>query len=96
MNTRILRMCHRSTIGGISVDASVPLPPPLKMLAPRFLTSTQLQLIIGTVDGTPIDPARLAGISVRATGALRTAGTSWSTLPGVIWSSGAKRLPPRS
>jgi outer membrane protein assembly factor BamB len=70
----------RSTIGGIAVDVSVPLSSPLKLLPPRFLSSTQLQLVIGTADETPIDSARLAKISVRATSVVGAAGTTWSIL----------------
>ena len=88
------RIYARSTIGGICVGASVPLSSPLRLLPPRFLNSAQLQLIIGTADGTPIDPTRLTGISVRATGALRTAATSWSTVtnPLVLDTNGQARV----
>lgn len=84
----------RSTTGGISVDASVPVSSPLKLLSPRFLTSTQLQLVVGTFDGTPIDSARLARISVRATGALATAGAAWSSVtnPLVLDANGQARV----
>jgi hypothetical protein len=74
------RIYARSTIGGICVDASVPVSSALKLLSPQFLNRTQLQLVVGTANGTPIDPTRLSKISVRASSALGTAGTTWSNL----------------
>ena len=64
------RIYARSTRGGISLDVSVPTRPPLKLLSPQFLNSTQLQLVVSTVDGTPIDSNRLSRIEVRATNSL--------------------------
>ena len=61
------RIYARSTRGGICLDVSVPTRPPLKLLSPQFLNSTQLQLVVGTADGTPIDSNRLSSIEVRAT-----------------------------
>jgi outer membrane protein assembly factor BamB len=87
------RIYARSTIGGISLDPSVPSSSPLKLLPPQFLNSTQLQLLIGTADGTPIDSTRLAKISVRATGAVENAETTWSILtnPLVLDANGLAR-----
>jgi len=74
------RIYARSTLGGICLDVSARGPSPLKLLRPRFLNNTQLQLVVGTADGTPIDSNRLAKIEVRATDALGSPASAWPTL----------------
>ncbi len=88
------RIYARSTRGGICVDVSVPTPPPLKLLSPQFLNSTQLQLVVGTADGTPIDSNRLPKIEVRATNSLGASASTWPRLTNqlVLATNGLARL----
>ena len=88
------RIYARSTRGGISLDVSVPTRPPLKLLSPQFLSSTQLQLVVGTADGTPIDSNRLSRIEVRATNTLGVSPSVWPKLtnPLVLMTNGLARL----
>jgi outer membrane protein assembly factor BamB len=86
------RIYARSTSGSICLDVSV--PPALKMLTPRFLNSTQLQLTVSTVDGTPIASNRLPKIEVHATNALGSSPFAWTRLtnPIVLGTNGQARL----
>jgi outer membrane protein assembly factor BamB len=89
------RIYARSTRGGICLDVSVPPPPPpLKLLAPQFLNSTQLQLVVSTVNGTPIDSNRLSKIEVRATDTLAVSASAWPKLTNllVLTTNGMARL----
>jgi len=88
------RIYAHSTRGGIAVDVSAQTPPPLKLLAPQFLTSTQLQLVVATADGTPIDSNRLPKIEVRATNALGSSLSTWPKLTNalVLSTDGVARL----
>ena len=74
------RIYARSTQGGIALNVSVPTPPPLKLLTPQFLSSTQIQLAVTTADGTPIDSNRLSKIEVRATNSLGVSPLLWPRL----------------
>jgi hypothetical protein len=74
------RIYSRSTRGGISLDVSVPARAPLKLLSPQFLNSTQLQLVVGTVNGSPIDANRLPVIEVRSTDLLGISPALWPKL----------------
>jgi outer membrane protein assembly factor BamB len=58
------RIYVRSTRGGVCLDASVSVGAALKLSSPRFLSSTQLELLVGTADGSPLDAARLAKIEI--------------------------------
>jgi outer membrane protein assembly factor BamB len=83
------RIYARSTRGGISVNVAPPAPPPqLKLLPPRFLTSTQLQLTVTTTNGTPIESNRVPGIEVRATNRLGAPAGTWPTLPNRLVPAG--------
>ena len=84
------RIYARSTQGGIALDVSVPARPALKLLSPQFLNSTQLQLVVSTADGTPIDSNRLSGIEVRATNSPGISPTLWPKLtnPLVLTTNG--------
>jgi outer membrane protein assembly factor BamB len=88
------RIYARSTRGGISLDVSVPARPALKLLPPQFLNSTQLQLTVSTVDGTPIDSNRLSSIEVRATNTLGASPAVWPKLtnPLVLTTNGLALL----
>jgi hypothetical protein len=68
--------------------------PALKLLAPQFLNSTQLQLTVSTVDGTPIDSNRLSSIEVRATNTLGASPAVWPRLtnPLVLTTNGLALL----
>jgi outer membrane protein assembly factor BamB len=73
------RIYARSTRGGICLDVSVPTTrPPLKLLGLQFLTGKQLQLVVSTVNGTPIDANRLAGVKIYA--AARLPASTWARL----------------
>jgi outer membrane protein assembly factor BamB len=73
------RIYARSTRGGICLDVSAPgRPPPLKLYAPQFLNRTQLRLAVSTVDGTPIDSNRAAGIKILSAASLPP--NAWSRL----------------
>jgi hypothetical protein len=63
-------------------------------LAPTLLNSTQLQLAIGTVNGTPLDSNRLARIEVHATNDLSAPPASWPKLTNqlVLGTNGLARL----
>ena len=88
------RIYARSTREAISLDVSVPVQPPLKLLTPLFLNSTQLQLAISTGDGTPINSNRLAKIEVRATNSLSASPATWPRLTNqlVLGTNGMARL----
>lgn len=88
------RIYARSTRGGVSLDVSVPMRPPLRLLAPEFLNSTQLQLTVSTADGIPIDANRLANIQVRVTNSPVIAYSLWPKLtnPLALTSNGLARL----
>jgi hypothetical protein len=88
------RIYARGTRGSICLDVSVPTRPPLKLLAPQFLNSTQMQLTVGTADGSPLDADRLAGIEVRFTNSPTAPATAWPRLtnPLVLWTNGLARL----
>jgi hypothetical protein len=76
------------------LDVSVPTRAPLKLLSPQFLNSTQLRLVVGTMDGTPIDSNRLPGIEVRATDLLGIPHALWPKLtnPLVLDPTGLARM----
>jgi outer membrane protein assembly factor BamB len=82
------RIYAHATTGGIALDVSTPAP--LKLLTPQFLSSTQLKLGVGTADGSPIDPNRLAKVEVHATNQLGSSPLSWPRLtnPLVLGSGG--------
>jgi outer membrane protein assembly factor BamB len=86
------RIYAHSTTGGIAVDVS--LPPALKLLSPRFLSRTQLQLTVSTADGSPVAANRLPKIQVLATNSLRASLSTWPMLtnPLVLGSDGLARL----
>jgi hypothetical protein len=88
------RIYAHSTAGGICLDVSVPAPPPLKLLSPKFLNSTQLELVVSTADGTPIDSNRLPKIEVRATNTLGAPLSTWPKLSNqlVLTTNGLARL----
>jgi hypothetical protein len=88
------RIYAHSTSGGLSLDVSVPTQSALKLLAPQFLNSTQLQLVVGTMDGTPIDSNRLARIEVRATNSPAASPAVWPRLtnPLVLTTNGLALL----
>jgi hypothetical protein len=72
------RIYARSTRGGICLDVSVPGRSPLKLLLRRLLDSTQLQLLVSTVDGSPIVSERLAAIKIHSAASLPA--SAWSRL----------------
>lgn len=74
------RIYARSTRGGICLDVSVPGSAPLNLLPPRYLTATQLELMVSTVDGSPIDSNRLAKIELRASDRFDLPIASWPKL----------------
>ncbi len=88
------RIYAHSTGGGICLDVSVPTLSPLKLLSPQFLNSTQLELIVGTADGTPIDANRLPRIEVRATNTLGSSPSTWPKLTNqlVLTGDGLARM----
>jgi hypothetical protein len=88
------RIYARSTRGCISLDVSVPTRPPLKLLSPQFLSSTQLELVVSTVNGTPIDSNRLSRIEVRASELPALSPSNWLKLtnPLVLATNGLARL----
>ena len=88
------RIYARGTRGSICLDVSVPTRPPLKLLSPQFLNSTQMQVTVSTADGTPIDSNRLSGIEVRATNSPAFPPAAWPKLtnPLVLTTNGMARL----
>ena len=66
---------------------------PLKLLAPRFVSGTELELAVGTADGSPLDAVRVGKITLRASGALGPAPGSWPavTNPLVLGADGVAR-----
>jgi hypothetical protein len=88
------RIYARSTQGGLALDVSVPMRPALKLLAPQFLSNTQLQLAVSTADGTPIDSNRLSKIELRATNSPAISPLLWPRLtnPLVLTANGVALL----
>jgi outer membrane protein assembly factor BamB len=88
------RIYARSTSGGLCLDVSVPALPRLKLLSPQLLSSTQLRLVVGTADGSPITSNRLPNIQVRATNTLGSSPANWPALtnPLVLTTNGQARL----
>jgi len=89
------RIYAHSTIGGICVDVSLPFAPSaLKLLSPRFLSNTQVELVLGTADGSRLDSNRLTGIEVRATNSLSSPFSTWPRLtnPWVLQTNGQARM----
>jgi outer membrane protein assembly factor BamB len=79
------RIYARSTIGGICLDVSATsIFSPLKFFVPRVLNSTQLELFVGTADGTPLDSSRLQGIEVRAMNNLTVPFSDWPKLTNAL------------
>jgi hypothetical protein len=79
------RLYVRSTRGGLSVNmAPLPLPPALQLLSAQRLNSAQLQLVVTTTNGVPIDPSRLPGIEVRATNTLGAPLGTWPRITNVL------------
>jgi outer membrane protein assembly factor BamB len=78
------RIYARSTTGAICLDASVAGPSPLVLLSPKFLSPTELQLLVGTAEGTPIDPVRLTKIELRASATLGLPRSAWPTVPSQL------------
>ncbi len=78
------RIYARGTRGGICLDVSASTRPPLKLLSPQFLNSTQLQLVVSTVDGTPIDSNRLSQIEVRASDSPAVSPSTWTKLTNAL------------
>jgi len=74
------RIYVRSTRGGVCLDASVAAMGSLKLLTPRLLNSTQLQLWVTTADGSPIDSGRLAKIELREAGSPDLDPLTWPKL----------------
>jgi hypothetical protein len=52
----------------------------LKLLSPRFLGGGQLQVFVGTEDGSPISPERLASIELWSTDRIDLPVTEWARL----------------
>ena len=78
------RIYARGTRGSICLDVSVPARPALKLLSPKFLSSTQMQLAVSTVNGTPIDSNRLPNIEVRATNNPAISPSLWPRLTNLL------------
>ena len=88
------RIYARGTRGSICLDVSVSTRPPLKLLPPQFLSSTQMQLTVATVDGSPLESARLPGIEVHSTDSPAVPAATWPALtnPLVLSTNGLARL----
>jgi hypothetical protein len=88
------RIYARSTRGGICLDASAATQNGLKLLTPQFLSSTQLQLTMGTASGIPLDSNRVSKIEVRASDTPATPPSTWTKLtnPLVLTTNGLARL----
>ena len=88
------RIYARSTQGGLCLNVAATAQPPLKLLAPQFLNSTQLQLVVSTVNGTPLDSNRLSKIGVRASDNAAVPPSTWTKLtnPLVLTTNGLARL----
>lgn len=68
--------------------------PRLKLFPPQVVGDGQVELVVGTVDGTPVDAGRLPKISVLANPTATGSRTNWPTLgaPLVLTSNGTVRL----
>ena len=65
----------RSTAEAVCLDVSIPA---LRMLPPKLVTGTRLQLIVGTENGSPIDTGRLANIEIFHSPDIATEITHWT------------------
>src|SRR5262249_51209847 len=75
------RVYVRSTAYVACYDFSVP---DLKLDLPQSITADQLRLVVRTVDGTPLNSNRLAGLEVRAATDLSQPVTQWMKLPNSL------------
>lgn len=75
------RIYVRSTRGGISLNVATAVQrTPLLLLPPQLLSSTEVRLMIGTEDGTPIAVDRLPGIGVHTASSLLLPRLQWPQL----------------
>jgi hypothetical protein len=86
------RIYAHSTREAVALDVSV--APLLKLAAPNFLNSTQLQLAISTADGSPIGTSRLAKIEIHSTNTLSAPVATWPKLTNqlMLSTNGIARL----
>jgi hypothetical protein len=78
------RIYLRSTRGGLSVNVASPELPQLRMLPLQWVGPAQLQVAVGTVDGSAIDSNRLAGIQLRATNSMAPPVSSWPVVTNAL------------
>ena len=84
------RVYARSTGYGACFDFSVP---DLKLDSPQSVPPSTLQLVVRTVNGTPINSNRLAGMEVRATTNTLLSLTQWTKLTNtLVLTNGVVRL----
>ena len=69
-------------------------PSPLRLLSSRLLSGTQLELVLGTADGSPLDSNRVLKIEVRASNRLAAPLSTWPRLTNhfVLNTNGQARL----
>ncbi|HEY5914239.1 MAG TPA: PQQ-binding-like beta-propeller repeat protein [Verrucomicrobiae bacterium] len=86
------RIYARSTRGGAALDVS--LHSPLKFFPPQILVGGQLEIFVGTVDGSPISADRLARIALHASDHLDGLPDNWPIITGslVLTSDGRLRF----
>ncbi len=76
------RIYARSTRGGVALDVS--LPGPLKFFPPQILAGGHLELLVGTVDGSPISTDRQARIALHASDHLDGSPGNWPILTDAL------------
>ena len=84
------RVYVRSTLYAAVFDFSMP---DLKLDPPRLMATNKFQLTIRTVNGTPVNSNRLAGMEARATTNLSQALTQWLRLTNsLVLTNGVIRI----
>jgi outer membrane protein assembly factor BamB len=88
------RIYAHSTREALALDVSVPVAPPLKLLTPNFLNSTQMELVVTTMGGSAITSNRMSQIEVHATDTLSAPRSTWPKLTNrlVLDTNGVVRL----
>ena len=78
---------------GVALSSKATLSPILRFLPPVVQAGGSLPLYLGTVDGSPVPPARAARVSLYSSTNVGLAFSNWTLLPNpLVLSSGLIRV----